>query len=83
MFIKTDQLDGETDWKLRKPPVNGTYPANFDLEFNAPLCGIYDFEGRMDILEGDKIGIGLEQTLWRGVKLAAGKVLLLVIYTGR
>jgi hypothetical protein len=48
-----------------------------------PLTGIYDFEGRLEILEGDKIGVGLEQTLWRGVKLAAGKVVLLVIYTGR
>ena len=48
-----------------------------------PLTGIYDFEGRLEILEGDKIGVGLEQTLWRGVKLAAGKVVLLVIYTVR
>lgn len=26
VFIKTDQLDGETDWKLRKPALN-----TFDL----------------------------------------------------
>ena len=32
---------------------------------------------------GDKIGIGLEQTLWRGVKMASGRAILLVIYTGK
>lgn len=83
MFIKTDQLDGETDWKLRKAPVPGVMPSNFILEFNTPVPGIYDFTATLDIVGDAKIGVGLEQTLWRGVKVASGRALLLVIFTGR
>lgn len=47
-----------------------------------PTVNIYEFVGSMR-MEGEVIGLGLEQTLWRGVKIASGKGLLLVIYTGK
>ena len=58
-------------------------PEDFVMEMNAPIVNIYQFMGSIDILGGDKIGIGLEQTLWRGVKMASGRAILLVIYTGK
>lgn len=56
VFIRTDQLDGETDWKLRKA-INFTHQflknntqsnllgllANVNAE--APKLDIYNFEG--------------------------------------
>jgi magnesium-transporting ATPase (P-type) len=58
-------------------------PEDFVLELNAPVTNIYEFAGSLDIVGGVKVGAGLEQTLWRGVKVAAGKPILLVIYTGK
>lgn len=57
VFIRTDQLDGETDWKLRKAvtmtqnsTINQSPPENI-IKFNAqvvanpPTDQIYDFKG--------------------------------------
>lgn len=53
IFIRTDQLDGETDWKLRRP-VQGTQRTNpvenisgLDAKIVAaePNKQIYEFEG--------------------------------------
>jgi phospholipid-translocating ATPase len=33
--------------------------------------------------QGEVFGLNLENTIWRGVKIATGKALVLVIYTGR
>lgn len=48
----------------------------------APTVNIYEFFGSMRV-DGEAVGLGLEQTLWRGVKIASGKGLVLVIYTGK
>jgi len=48
-----------------------------------PNVNIYEFMGSIRVEEGEVVGLGLEQTLWRGVKIASGKGLLLVIYTGK
>ncbi len=56
VFIRTDQLDGETDWKLRKAVTitqdyvkNNTEDALFSLtagvKSEAPRLDIYKFEG--------------------------------------
>jgi hypothetical protein len=68
---------------LRKPPTHGPYPPKFTLQLNAPVCGIYDFAATMEIEGSEQMGVGIEQTMWRGVKMAAGRVVLLVIYTGK
>uniref|UniRef100_A0A0G4HX08 Phospholipid-transporting ATPase n=1 Tax=Chromera velia CCMP2878 TaxID=1169474 RepID=A0A0G4HX08_9ALVE len=62
-FIRTDQLDGETDWKLRRPisctqqmAQNATHgnPEHLVLldavcEVEAPRKDIYEFEGRFTV----------------------------------
>jgi magnesium-transporting ATPase (P-type) len=37
----------------------------------------------MRVDEGERVGLGLEQTLWRGVKVASGRGLVMVLYTGK
>lgn len=72
-FIRTDQLDGETDWKLRTAiPVtqnivheSGRPEALFDIQAQvyaeAPNMNIHSFEGtfaRTDIIGGGDAGGG-------------------------
>ena len=51
-FIKTDQLDGETDWKLRKAPGATQEKSEKELvdldgfiQYEPPSKLIYNFEG--------------------------------------
>ena len=77
VFIRTDQLDGETDWKLRKAVAltNNVTPINLlkrrdDLIMyaNPPNDQIYDFKGYMtngiDEETSQKEPLSLENTLW-------------------
>ena len=89
MFLRTDQLDGETDWKLRMP-INQTqeYLKNKPLsEFNElfnldwkikaakPIGEIYKFEGVFKNGINKTIeSLGLEQTLWANTVLASALV---------
>lgn len=41
LFIKTDQLDGETDWKLRKPALPALDLSALTLNFNPPCVNVY------------------------------------------
>jgi phospholipid-translocating ATPase len=99
VFIRTDQLDGETDWKLRKA-------ANFTHQYlqnnnqgkliellatvsaEAPKLDIYAFEGCLKLEassqnQESREGLNLENTLWGNCFLANGKAIGIVIYTGR
>jgi phospholipid-translocating ATPase len=57
IFIRTDQLDGETDWKLRRAvaatqslPSEGTLlHSRVSLQVEAPKKEIYDFVGVLEI----------------------------------
>lgn len=56
LFIRTDQLDGETDWKLRKAPISTQklkYEDLFELKglitLDAPSTFIYEFNGVLEI----------------------------------
>lgn len=82
LFIKTDQLDGETDWKLRKPTLHSYDLTALTIEFTPPTVNVYEFVGSFTIGMDETIGIGLEQTLWRGVKVASGRGLVMVVYVG-
>ena len=92
-FIRTDQLDGETDWKLRKA-INFTQKLSISeiiningyIEYQAPNKLIYNFEG---VFEGKnsennilKESLSLENTLWSSTVLASKKCFGIVIYTG-
>lgn len=59
VFIRTDQLDGETDWKLRKAPgftqslstVESLFDIKGHLEFDPPSKMIYEFKGVLNIYD--------------------------------
>lgn len=99
VFIRTDQLDGETDWKLRKAVVytQKLYKRlTTDLEKIA-LCdafvvaeqpdrNIYKFMGTIEVEkeEGNVTeGLGLDHTLWSSTVLTKGIAIGLVLYTGK
>lgn len=86
-FIKTTQLDGETDWKLRRSiPITQGSSNLFSFsrvlfEIETPRPQIYDFSGRLHI--NDKIvPIGVESTAWADTSVASGSIVGVVAYTG-
>ena len=98
VFIRTDQLDGETDWKLRKAvtstqnsasPTSLRRQGDWYLIANPPNDLIYDFKGFFSTHEDEdndeaKESLSLENTLWANTVLASsGHVLALVVYTGK
>ncbi|XP_033124731.1 probable phospholipid-transporting ATPase IIB isoform X2 [Anneissia japonica] len=92
-FIRTDQLDGETDWKLRLAVSQcQRLPKDedlFDIEANVfaekPQKAIHSFVGTFSRVDGVKQQdpLGIENTLWANTVVASGTALGLVIYTGR
>lgn len=91
-FIRTDQLDGETDWKLRVAvSTTQNLEKNSDLlEIGAsiyaekPQLRIHAFEGifmRND-MEKNQEPLSVENTLWSNTVLASGTVYGAIIYTG-
>lgn len=91
IFIRTDQLDGETDWKLRKAvPFTqkvSSVEALLSLEGTVtampPNEQIYDFKGNLTYNESQKEPLSLENMLWQNTVLASqGFAYGLVVYTG-
>uniref|UniRef100_A0A9J2PBC9 Phospholipid-transporting ATPase n=1 Tax=Ascaris lumbricoides TaxID=6252 RepID=A0A9J2PBC9_ASCLU len=109
-FIRTDQLDGETDWKLRiAVPVTQNLPRDediFDLNVEVyaekPQKDIHDFVGTFKASFCDARGainalpfqvssedavqdgsLNVENVLWANTVLASGRVIGVVVYTGR
>ena len=97
VFLKTDQLDGETDWKVRKAirylQAYVTEKDNFvglenksKIIANPPIIDIYKFEGVFETEKNGEIikeSLSLENTLWGSTILAAGTVYGMVLYTGK
>jgi phospholipid-translocating ATPase len=93
-FIRTDQLDGETDWKLRiAVPSTQQIPSYadiFDLKGSVfaekPEKDIYVFLGTLTFdRENEQITepLNIENTLWANTVVASGSALGFVVYTGR
>lgn len=90
LFIRTDQLDGETDWKLRRAvATTQNVPRDDDLLYNgclieaeAPKREIYDFVGTVIAPSGDKEPLTLENTLWANTVVASGRAICVVVYNG-
>jgi len=91
IFIKTDQLDGETDWKVRRS-IRSTHSilfANKEAIVSgtvtyAPACDdIYDFLGSFTNSEGKKESLSLDNTAWANTVVAAGSMIALVVFTGK
>ena len=91
-FIKTDQLDGETDWKLRKA-VNWTQnlvhqgenlkDSGAWIRAESPHKDIYHFTGVLLTKNRHKEGLSLENTLWADTVITNGMAYALVLYTGK
>jgi phospholipid-translocating ATPase len=95
-FIRTDQLDGETDWKLRKAvATTQKFPSDDSLtSFRAsvfiekPRKEIYQFVGnfnRQVDAGGNKTltePLSIENTIWANSVIASGTIIGLVIYAG-
>lgn len=96
VFARTDQLDGETDWKLRVAlPPTQKLPSDealtrcaADLYVAKPCKDIYGFVGTFNLYdeayEGGMIQepVGLENTMWASTVLASGTACGVVVHTG-
>ncbi len=96
LYIRTDQLDGETDWKNRKVPLklqNKEILSLFKdydilIEYEPPNKRIYEFKGTLSILnknskEVESDSLSLENTIWESTILATEETIGIVIYTGK
>lgn len=94
-FIRTDQLDGEIDWKLRLA-VTSTQRLQTDddlLRLQAsvyaekPQKDIHSFIGKLSVVDPDndhgEESLGIENTIWAGAVVASGTATGLVVYTGQ
>ncbi|OIR57176.1 MAG: phospholipid-translocating P-type ATPase [Amphiamblys sp. WSBS2006] len=92
-FIKTDQLDGETDWKLRVS-VSETQKKKSEEEIlslspvitaELPQKEIHRFVGTIRMMTDSKEvlePLDLENTLWMNTVLTGNLTLGCVVYTG-
>uniref|UniRef100_A0A8D2LP39 Phospholipid-transporting ATPase n=1 Tax=Varanus komodoensis TaxID=61221 RepID=A0A8D2LP39_VARKO len=93
-FLRTDQLDGETDWKLRLPvSCTQRLPTASDLlqirsyvYAEEPNIDIHNFVGTFTREDSDppvNESLSIENTLWASTVIASGTVVGVVLYTGR
>ncbi|CAH2284577.1 probable phospholipid-transporting ATPase IIB isoform X2 [Pelobates cultripes] len=93
-FIRTDQLDGETDWKLkvavgctqRLPALGDLFSINAYVYAQKPQLDIHSFEGNFTREDTDPAiheSLSIENTLWASTVVASGTVIGVVIYTGK
>lgn len=90
-FVRTDQLDGETDWKLRLA-ISATQSVESNDEFfnmdttisaEAPGKDIHSFRGKfMTYKDNTEMPLSIENTLWANTVIASGQAVGVVIYTG-
>ncbi|KAK7207726.1 hypothetical protein BZA70DRAFT_233712 [Myxozyma melibiosi] len=85
-FIRTDQLDGETDWKLRIAcPLTQSLPddllSNVTITATPPTKSIHHFLGRLQ-LDSANLPLSIDNTMWANTVLASGHAIGCVIYTG-
>jgi phospholipid-translocating ATPase len=93
-FIRTDQLDGETDWKLRTA-LGVTQNVNeddallnldFSLTAEPPMKEIHRFNGKLIQSSMDppqEYGVGIDNIMWANTVLASGPYIVgVVVYTG-
>uniref|UniRef100_A0A8B9FP28 Phospholipid-transporting ATPase n=1 Tax=Amazona collaria TaxID=241587 RepID=A0A8B9FP28_9PSIT len=83
-FIRTDQLDGETDWKLkvavsctqRLPALGDLFSINAYVYAQKPQLDIHSFEGTFTREDSDPAvheSLSIENTLWASTVVASGK----------
>ena len=76
-YIKTEQLDGETDWKPRVPAVfDATTTTEFVYEL--PSKELYAFAGRF----ADQEAATADSVMWASTALVSVDAVALVLYVG-
>ncbi|RPA78418.1 phospholipid-translocating P-type ATPase [Ascobolus immersus RN42] len=87
-FIRTDQLDGETDWKLRVAPglTQGMEVAELgacEITAGPPSREVNSFLGTLRC--GDtEVPLGIDNTAWANTVVASNSTIwAVVVYTGR
>jgi phospholipid-translocating ATPase len=96
LYIRTEQLDGETDWKIRKVPnelINIKLKDLFNnyeilIEYEPPNRNIYEFKGVINFFNKSENcvkdeAISLENTIWANTVLASANTIGIAVYTGR
>lgn len=93
VFVRTDQLDGETDWKVResvkKTQEIGTKgldklaSESWKILVEAPCDWIYNFNGRFTHNSKRREALKLSNTIWANMKIASGEAVGVVIYVGK
>lgn len=88
-FIKTDQLDGETDWKLRIAcPLTQNLSQDdlltkITITASAPEKSIHKFLGKVTYKNSSSNPLTVDNTLWANTVLASsGYCIACVVYTG-
>ncbi|EDO15874.1 hypothetical protein Kpol_1009p21 [Vanderwaltozyma polyspora DSM 70294] len=89
-FIKTDQLDGETDWKLRVAShltqnlTEDDLMNKISITTSAPEKSIDSFLGKVTYKGATSNPLNVDNTLWANTVLAStGTCVGCVIYTGK
>ncbi|XP_063042011.1 probable phospholipid-transporting ATPase IIB [Engraulis encrasicolus] len=93
-FIRTDQLDGETDWKLkvavactqRLPSLGDLFSIKAYVYAQKPQLDIHSFEGNFTREDCDPAvheSLSIDNTLWASTVVASGTVIGVVIYSGK
>ena len=88
-FIRTDQLDGETDWKLRLAVASSQRKESEEMLLESqssvyaekPQKDIHSFIGKYTYPDGEE-SLSIENTIWCGAVVASGTATGVVIYTG-
>jgi phospholipid-translocating ATPase len=93
-FIRTDQLDGETDWKLRTAlgvtqavaDDDSLLSQHFTLSAERPIKDIHKFNGKLvhsNTNSDQEFGVSVDGMMWANTVLASGPYIVgLVVYTG-
>ena len=90
-FIRTDQLDGETDWKLRvAAPLTQSLEdisvlisetsATAKIHAEPPSLSIHEFNGVVSWKQDQPLTV--ENVIWSGTVVATGEAVCCVVYTG-
>ena len=92
VYLKTDQLDGETDWKEREAikPIQDVIDQGevdlgqltYTISVPPPTNKIYEFRGNVTLPNQASKALRLQNTAWSSTTVAAGDFYGLVTYVG-
>ena len=91
-YVRTDQLDGETDWKVKEAikhtqklgqkNISNILNKRWKMKIEAPNEMIYKFKGCFYTQNGNFESLQLKHTIWANMKVASGEIIGMVIYCG-